>query len=90
MADVDDRYRTEVTYDASVAGKRAEADGGSHVPGTNFAARQSFAGLLTGRRMTQGDPPWEFLEMGDFTENPEGFEHNVVWCHEGDVYLDDE
>ena len=37
----------EITFDASIAGRRAEADGGSHVPGTNFAARQAFAGTLT-------------------------------------------
>ena len=77
-----------VSFDASVAGKRAEADGGSHVPGTNFAARQSFAGTLTGRRMEQGDPPWSFLELSDLTEKPEGFAHPSVWCHEGDVYIE--
>ncbi len=80
----------ELTFDGSIAGKHAEADGGSHVAGTNFAARQAFAGTLTGRRMAQGDPPWQFLEMGDFTEKPEGFNHDVVWCHEGDVYIDQE
>ena len=83
-------YDVVVTFDESIAGKHAEADGGSHVPGTNFAARQSFAGTLTGRRMAQGDPPWQFLERGDFTEKPEGFKHQLVWCHEGDVYLDEE
>jgi len=83
----DDDIR-EFTYDDSIAGKYAEADGGSHVPGTNFAARQSFAGRLTGRRMTQGNPPWRFLEIGEFTEKPEGFTHEMVWCHEDDVYID--
>ena len=68
----------EVTFDPSLAGRRAEADGGAAVPGTNFAARQSFAGTLTGRRLSQGEPPWRFLELGELTEKPEGFEHAVV------------
>lgn len=83
-----DRYEAQITFDEDLAGQRAEADGGSHVPGTNFAARQSFAGTLTGRRMTQGDPPWHFLELAELTEKPEGFEHASVWCHEADVYLE--
>ena len=84
-----DRYQTEVSFDEQLAGKHADADGGSHVPGTNFGARQAFSGTLTGRRMTQGDPPWHFLELSDLTEKPEGFEHKAVWCHEADVYLDE-
>ena len=83
-----DERDAELSFDESLAGRRAEADGGSHVPGTNFAARQAFAGTLTGRRMSQGDPPWHFLELGDLTEKPEGFGHDRVWCHEGDVYVD--
>ncbi len=62
------RDEVRVSFDESVAGKRAEADGGSHVPGTNFAARQEFVGTLTGRRMEPGDPPWSFLELSDLTE----------------------
>lgn len=81
---------SEISFDESLAGKRAEADGGSHVAGTVFAARQSFAGTLTGRLMSQGDPPWRFFELGDFTDKPEGFEHDAVWCLEGDVYLEGE
>ena len=83
-----DSDEVSVSFDESVAGRRAEADGGSHVPGTNFAARQSFTGTLTGRRMEQGDPPWSFLELSDLTEKPEGFAHPSVWCLEGDVYIE--
>ena len=84
-----DDHDTDVSFDTLLAGKRAEADGGSHVPGTNFAARQSFTGTLTGRRMSQGDPPWQFLELGALTEKPEGFEPECVWCNEGDGYVDE-
>ena len=71
-----------VSFDESLAGRRAEADGGAHVPGTQFGSRETFEGTLTGRRLVQGDPPWRWLELGDLTEKPEDFADSTVWCEE--------
>jgi hypothetical protein len=84
-----------VYFDESVAGRRVQADGGSEAKdaahGGSFAiaSREMFEGRLTGRRLDQGDPPWRWLEIGDLSEKPEGFEQQTVWCEESYVYFVD-
>lgn len=78
-----------VSFDESLVGQRVEADGGAHVPGTQFGYRATFEGTLTGRRLEQGDPPWRWLELGDLTEKPEDFDDATVWCEESFVYVED-
>jgi hypothetical protein len=81
-----------VYFDASIAGRRVAADGGNEATeaqhGGKFAvaSRETFEGVLTGRRMDEGDPPWRWLEIGDLREKPEGFESETVWCEESYIY----
>ncbi len=77
-----------VSFDEALAGRRAEADGGAHVEGTQFGFRAEFEGTLTGRRLVQGDPPWHWLELGDLTGKPEDFADSTVWCEESFVYIE--
>jgi hypothetical protein len=82
--------RSAVYHDASVAGRRVQADGGGPVGNGMVGSRESFEGTLTGRRMDQGDPPWRWLELGDLTEKPVDMADNHVWCEESYIfYLDD-
>jgi hypothetical protein len=80
-------YRVEL--DASLRGRRVQADGGAEVPGTHHGSRETFEGTLTGRRLVQGDPPWPWLEIGDLTEKPLEFDGEFVWCDEDYVYYVD-
>jgi hypothetical protein len=83
-------------YDAAIAGRPVEADGGSLVDGVHegltvsAATREAFRGILTGRRMDIGEPPWRWLEIGDLSEKPENFAARTVWCEESFIYLLDE
>ena len=79
-----------VTFDASITGRRVEADGGAELPGGLAGYRTTFKGTLTGRRMTQGDPPWRWLELERLTEAPEDFASPYVWIDEAYVYFVDE
>ena len=77
-------------FDAAVAGKRAECDGGHAIPGTRFAGRQEFAGTLTGEYVDHGDPPWRWYLLGDLTGKPEGYPHDTVWCESGNLFILDD
>jgi hypothetical protein len=86
----------QLSYDDAIAGRRVQADGGSIVDSARSgfvvtaAAREAFEGILTGRRLDIGDPPWRWLEIGDLSEKPAGFDAQTVWCDETFVYfLDD-
>jgi hypothetical protein len=87
---------SKLYYDPAVAGKPVEADGGSLLDAgdegftVNAATREAFAGILTGRRMDVGDPPWRWLEIGDLTEMPPSFTARTVWCEESFIYFVDE
>ena len=77
----------DITIDVELKGKVVEADGGANLEvNSNFASRASFKGTLTGRRLRQGDPPWIWLEIGNLTVKPEGFEEEFVWCEESYIY----
>ncbi len=82
--------------DPALEGRRVQADGGSeaidraHGGKIAHASRDMFEGVLTGRRMDDGDPPWRWLEIGQLTDKPSGFADQTVWCEESYVYfLDD-
>jgi hypothetical protein len=76
-------------FDAGLAGRAAECDGGMAVPGTHLVARAEFAGVLTGEFVDQGDPPWRWLLLADLTRKPEGWPGAAVWCDSGSVFLVD-
>lgn len=77
-------------FDAAMAGKRAECDGGGPVEGTRFAARQEFTGTLTGEYFDHGDPPWRWFLMVDLTKKPDGYGWDSVWCESGFIFLIDD
>ena len=74
-------------FDPAMAGARAECDGGGLIEGTRFAARQDFAGTLTGDYIDHGDPPWRWYLMRNLTLKPEGYLSDEVWCESGMVFL---
>jgi len=77
-------------FDPAMAGKRAECDGGGPIEGTHFAARQDFAGTLTGEYIDHGDPPWRWYLMVELFKKPEGYMWDSVWCESGMVFLVDD
>jgi hypothetical protein len=79
--------RKKVTFDQRVEGQRVEVDGGAEVIGTGTAARESFAGILTGRRMEYGVPPWRWTEVAVGESDGEGSQ--TVWCDESFVFVID-
>jgi hypothetical protein len=90
MADPPPSQQSRISHDDALAGRRAQADGGGPVEGTQAGSRATFEGTLTGRRLEQGDPPWRWLELGDLTDKPEDFGAEFVWVDEEYVYLQDE
>ena len=78
-----------ITFDPSLAGRPVEADGGSEAAGQKHAGREEYEGTLTGRRLSQGDPPWVFLEVGDLTQKPPEMDQDTVWCDAEYIYFRD-
>jgi len=74
-------------FDPEKAGRLAECDGGGLVAGTRFAARQEFAGTLTGEYVDHGDPPWRWYLMKDLHRKPEAYADDAVWCESGLLFL---
>jgi hypothetical protein len=74
-------------FDAAVAGRRAECDGGGPVSGTRFAAREEFAGTLTGDYVDHGDPPWRWYLLTGLTRKPDGYPADEVWCESGNLFV---
>lgn len=74
-------------FDAAMAGKRAECDGGGAVAGTRLAGRQEFAGVLTGEYVDHDDPPWRWYLLGDLSRKPEGYAWETVWCESGSLFV---
>lgn len=73
-------------FDASLAGKRAECDGGGLVT-ARLAAREDFAGTLTGEYVDHGDPPWRWHLMTALTVKPDGYLGDKVWCESGSLWV---
>ena len=74
-------------FDADMAGRRAECDGGAPVMGSRYATREEYAGTLTGDYIDHGDPPWRWYLMTDLTKKPEAYDEDKVWCESGSVFL---
>ncbi|MBI4234004.1 MAG: hypothetical protein HY686_06135 [Chloroflexi bacterium] len=77
-------------FDAALAGRRAECDGGepaSGGPGGWVGSRDFFCGQLTGLYYDEGDPPWRWHELANLTDRPEGYQENTVWCEESFIFL---
>ncbi|MFQ5699932.1 MAG: hypothetical protein ACE5IL_16845 [Myxococcota bacterium] len=74
-------------FDPTLAGKRAECDGGGLVAGTHFAGREDYAGTLTGEYVEEGDPPWRWYLLTDLTLKPEGYPGEAVWCESGHLFV---
>lgn len=79
-----------ITFEPSLAGRPVEADGGSEAVGMKHGGREQYEGALTGRKMSQGDPPWVFLEVGSLIDKPADLQQDTVWCDEAYVYFLDE
>jgi hypothetical protein len=77
-------------FDPAMAGKRAECDGGGLTAVARFAARQDFAGRLTGEYVDHGDPPWRWYLMDGLYRKPEGYAWDSVWCESGNLFVVDE
>ena len=76
-------------FDPAMAGKLAECDGGGMVTGLPYAARQDFAGRLTGDYVDHGDPPWRWYLMTDLTLKPDAYVEDSVWCESGMIFVID-
>ena len=77
-------------FDKTMAGRRAECDGGGPIAGTRYAGRQEFTGTLTGEYVDHGDPPWRWYLMGELSRKPEGYEWGTVWCESGSLFVVDD
>lgn len=77
-------------FDAKLAGRRAECDGGGAIPGTRYAGREEFAGTLTGEYRDHGDPPWRWYLLTDLSRKPPGYPADAVWCESESLFLIDE
>ena len=80
--------RTVTTgFDAALAGRRAECDGGGPIAGTRWAGRQDFAGTLTGEYVDHGEPPWRWYLLVDLTRKPASYAQDAVWCESGNLFV---
>lgn len=77
-------------FDADLAGKRAECDGGAAIPGTHFVGREEFSGVLTGQYVDHGDPPWRWYLLADLDRKPPGYPADSVWCESGNLFVEEE
>ena len=76
-------------FDAEMAGRRAECDGGGHF-GSKYIRREDFGGILTGDYIDHGDPPWRWYLMKDLYLKPDHYAWDSVWCEKGNLYFEGE
>ena len=76
-------------FDTALAGKYAECDGGGLTPG-GLAAREDFAGTLTGVYLERGDPPTRWYLLANLTARPLDYEDDTVWCERGFLFVEGE
>lgn len=73
-------------FDETVAGKRAECDGGT-VLASGGVSRDEFHGTLTGEYFEEGDPPSRWYRMANLTRKPADHIWDSVWCEQGFVFI---
>jgi len=79
------------SFDESLAGRPCTCEGGSAAEGAQVGGRATYAGVLTGRRFEQGDPPWRWLELiGRSDDDPAAEARRLVWCEESFVFVEGE
>lgn len=71
-------------FDAAMAGRLAECDGGGLVGGR--AAREEFTGTLTGEYVDHGEPAWRWYLMVDLVRMPPGYPADRVWCESESLF----
>ena len=81
---------SEKGFDAEMADKIVECDGGGPIAGTKLAGRQEFVGRATGEYIDHGDPPWRWYLMGQLSNKPDGYAWDTVWCESGSIFVQDE
>ena len=90
MSDPHEAAPARPGFDADLAGKRAECDGGAAIPGTHFVGREEFSGVLTGQYVDHGDPPWRWYLLADLDRKPPGYPTDSVWCESGNLFVEEE
>ena len=73
-------------FDQTVAGKRAECDGGG-LTAVGLAGRDEFAGTLTGIFVDHGQPPSRWYLMTALEGRPK---KESAWCEQGFLFVDRE
>jgi hypothetical protein len=81
-------YPRRAGFDQSMAGKRAECDGGTPAP-TGGGTREEFAGVLTGEYLDHGEPPWRWYRLARLSRKPEGYPWDEVWCASDSLFTVD-
>jgi hypothetical protein len=75
-------------FDPTLAGKRAECDGGAPVDGGRTASREEFTGVLTGEYVDHGDPPWRWYLLTQLSRKPDGYPWDAVWCESDSIFVE--
>ncbi len=74
-------------FDESLAGRRAECDGGG-LTSAGVAGRDEFAGILTGFFVEHGDPPSRWYLLAAIEGKSDSRES--AWCERGFLFVDGE
>jgi len=88
---VSDEDQLKVYFDPVLQGLRATCEGGEPASGVSkLAGRETYIGLLTGRWLEEGDPPWRWLELRVDQRTPDSNVElgTMVWCEESFVFLE--
>ena len=81
-----DPYPRRAGFDESMAGRRAECDGGMPVA-SGGGSRDEFTGTLTGEYVDHGEPPWRWYRMTGLSRKPKGYAWDEVWCEKDSLYF---
>ena len=73
-------------FDPTLAGKRAECDGGM-VGEDASIGREELAGTLTGDYLEHGEPPSRWYLMTRLTRKPPNLGRDAVWCERSFLYV---
>ena len=82
-------YPRRAGFDQSMAGRRAECDGGMPVPSGGGGSHEEFTGTLTGDYVDHGEPPWRWYRLTNLSRKPEGYAWDEVWCESDSLFFID-